>query len=380
MDLKNKISLESGHPVEWAAEENYIFQLEPFKDRIRDWLDQNAVIKPKVFRNHLQMFLSDDETMPDLSISRSSSRLSWGIPVPDDPSQTIYVWLDALINYLTVSGYPDSSSSVMCSSWPPDVQVIGKDILKFHAIYWPAFLMAAELELPKRILCHSHWTVNYEKMSKSKGNFIDPLELIQTGCTSEGLRYFLLREGTPHSDANYNEDKMKNYLNSELANTLGNLLNRTTGKSVNLDQSTYDYNPDYTSVEGDDLIQCCEELSGKVEQHFEDFNYYLGIDEIMECLRRANGLVQAEETWNLKKSGQLEKLGAVLHLAIESQRVCAILLQPIIPHLSSTILDKLSIPDGQRNFAHAGQLSWKSSEIKSQKISPENVVIFKKLK
>ena len=149
------------------------------------------------------------ETLPDLSVSRPSRRLHWGIPVPDDPSQTIYVWLDALVNYLTAAGYPSKMSV-----WPPNCHVIGKDILKFHAIYWPAFLMAAHLELPRKILCHSHWTVEGSKMSKSKGNVVDPIQLVHP-YTAEGVRYFLLREAVPHSDANFSHKKMVNYLKNK---------------------------------------------------------------------------------------------------------------------------------------------------------------------
>lgn len=157
--------------------------------------------------------------MPDLSVSRASSRFHWGIPVPNDPSQTIYVWLDALTNYLTVAGYPKN-----LSMWPPNCHVIGKDILKFHAIYWPAFLMALELDLPEKIFCHSHWTINDEKMSKSKGNIIDPNELSEKLCTFEGLRYFLLREGVPQNDGNFNEKRLVECLNNDLANTIGELI------------------------------------------------------------------------------------------------------------------------------------------------------------
>ena len=185
------------------------------------------------FRNHLQKLFVEGE-MADLSVSRPSSRQHWGIPVPGDPSQVIYVWLDALANYLTVAGWEEGEGEARFSNaWPPDLQVIGKDILAFHAVYWPAFLLAAGIgPLPRRIQCHSHWMVEGEKMSKSKGNVVCPIETADR-YTAEGLRYFLLRESVPHSDGNFSDGALVNVLNNELANTLGNLLNRCTGKVVN---------------------------------------------------------------------------------------------------------------------------------------------------
>ncbi|CAH1967738.1 unnamed protein product [Acanthoscelides obtectus] len=224
------VSLESGHPVEWTTEENYMFRLSKFREDLIHWLRNNEnVVRPKKFHKILLDMLSNE--LQDLSISRPVTRVHWGIPVPEDDSQTVYVWLDALINYLTASGF-GKDEGVFSRAWPPDVQVIGKDILKFHGIYWPAFLLASDLELPRTILCHSHWTVNDEKMSKSKGNVVCPFDRSHTYST-EGLRYFLLREGVAHSDGNYSDTKVLRILNSELADTLGNLLNRCTGTVLN---------------------------------------------------------------------------------------------------------------------------------------------------
>ena len=369
VDLTKKISLESGHPVEWATEENYVFKLEPFRERIRSWLDGKNVIRPNLFRSNLNMFLSEE--MPDLSVSRSSSRLQWGIPVPNDSSQTIYVWLDALANYLTVSGYPEN-----LENWPPNCHVIGKDILKFHAIYWPSFLMALELDLPERILCHSHWTVNDEKMSKSKGNVVDPNVISEELCTFEGLRYFLLKEGVPHSDGNFNQDQLVNFLNNDLADVVGNLLNRITASSVNLEQSFYKNGAnELKTVEAEDLIKSLETLREDVEKHYEDFHYYLAIDVIMNCLRKVNGLITVEKPWELKKS-DLDRLASVLNLSLESIRICSILLQPIIPGLCDKILSKLNISQNQRTFEHAVL----SDSYDDHKLTEGKVMLFKKIK
>ncbi|KAF4104634.1 hypothetical protein G5714_013965 [Onychostoma macrolepis] len=217
-----KVSTESSHKVEWMKEDNYMFRLSDFRAKLLHWLRSNPkVIQPVKFHDLVLRWLEDD--IPDLSVSRQKSRLQWGIPVPGDPEQTIYVWLDALVNYLTVVGFPQNHSQW----WTAVHHVVGKDILKFHAIYWPAFLMAAGLPLPQVIYVHSHWTVEGKKMSKSLGNVINPLDAIEK-FSVDGLRYFLLRQGVPDSDCDYYDDKVVKMCNSELADALGGLLNRCT--------------------------------------------------------------------------------------------------------------------------------------------------------
>ncbi|KAJ8031056.1 Methionine--tRNA ligase, mitochondrial [Holothuria leucospilota] len=189
---KIKVSVDSGNTVEWTTETNYMFKLSEFGDHLMKWLETNPKsVQPTKFHSMVKTWVRAG--LKDLSVSRQKSRLEWGIPVPGDDSQTIYVWLDALVNYLTVCGYPDS----LCG-WP-GINIVGKDILKFHAIYWPAFLMAAGLEPPQAVVCHSHWTMDNFKMSKSRGNVVDPFDQLKK-YSSDGLRYFLLREGVLHSD------------------------------------------------------------------------------------------------------------------------------------------------------------------------------------
>ena len=367
-----KVSAESGHPVEWCTEENYVFKLSNFSQKILNYLDKDeSVIRPKVFRNHLNSFFENG--LPDISVSRPSSRLKWGIPVPNDPSQTIYVWLDALTNYLTVAGYPDH-----LKNWPPSCHVIGKDILKFHAIYWPGFLMAAGLDPPESILCHSHWMVGDEKMSKSKGNVIDP-NMLMDQVSEEGLRYFLLREGTPHSDGNFSDKKMRNYLDSELANTLGNLLSRVSkGTILESQQFPAGVDSNHCSQLALDLMDQAERLPSTAAQHFSDFNYHLGVDAIMQLLRDCNGFIQEEKPWELKKSDR-ERLQTVLLLALECLRVSGILLQPIVPHLTDLLLTKLGVPADQRHWENAESFAWKSN-MQQFKLSSQKVILFRRTK
>jgi len=355
--------------VEWAEEENYMFRLSAFREQLLDYLDGRDVIRPSLYRGHLNFLLDQDGVLSDLSVSRSSSRLSWGIPVPEDHTQTIYVWLDALANYLTVSrgALNDGVQRV----WPPDCHVVGKDILKFHAIYWPAFLMAAGLEPPKRILCHSHWMAENEKMSKSKGNVVDPVKTADESITADGLRYFLLRQGTLHSDGNFSRKQ-------QLANTMGNLLGRCTGKIINPEQKLPSWNEHslaLCSQASRDLMSQAESLAAEVHKHYEDFNYYLGIDSIMDFLRNSNSLQSEEEPWKLVKTGDTDKAMVLNLLGLESLRIASILLQPVIPNLSDVILTKLGVTN--RRWSDSQVFAW-SSEMKYT-FSKEKVILFRRI-
>ncbi|KAL5004792.1 hypothetical protein ScPMuIL_018248 [Solemya velum] len=330
-------------PVTWMKEENYMFRLSAFSDLLNKWLD-NKVIQPDIFETLVRGWVSD---LPDLSVSRQADRLSWGIPVPGDPSQTIYVWLDALANYLTVSGYPQENFV-----WPANCHVVGKDILRFHAVYWPAFLMAAGLDPPKQILCHSHWTVDSRKMSKSRGNVVDPVDRMNQ-FSADGLRFFLLREGVPHSDGNYSDQKAVDCINSELVNTLGNLLSRVTSVALNPSQvfpqaDTASFTNHFSGVEREEFQQLYS-LWSKVDVHYRSFNIYRGIEDIISRLRWANGLMQTHKPWTLVKSEQhSEHLNSVLHVVMETLRVCAVLLKPVVPDMSDRAMDRLGIPKQQR--------------------------------
>ncbi|XP_054167341.1 methionine--tRNA ligase, mitochondrial-like [Oppia nitens] len=377
---KVRVSVESGNPVEWSAEDNYIFKLSLFKNSILDWINSGQVFKPPVFGDILKHEVEKD--LRDISISRPKSRVNWGIEVPNDSSQVIYVWFDALINYLTVSGYPNNLNHL----WPPTCQVIGKDILKFHGIYWPAFLMAAGLDPPKTLLCHSHWLKDDIKMSKSRGNVIDPFESIKT-FTSDGFRYFLLRQGSLHTDSNYNELKVKQYLNAELADTYGNLLSRCTSKAINKKQIYPKFSLDdikLVECESLQLINLTKQLPTICKDYYLSGNFHLVINEIMNCLRMNNNFFNDMKPWLLAKQDNEEyKLQMVLYITLETLRVCSILLQPIVPNLSNQVLNKLNISLTERLWINAEQAfysnDYMSESIKLKPLSLQKSIIFAKI-
>uniref|UniRef100_A0A0A9XWG0 Methionine--tRNA ligase, mitochondrial n=1 Tax=Lygus hesperus TaxID=30085 RepID=A0A0A9XWG0_LYGHE len=368
------LSAESGRPVHWVEESNYKFNLPAFKEDLKRWLSTEGCVKPDKFRQMLLFWLSEGVADREVSVSRPVSRVHWGIPVPGDDTQTVYVWLDALVNYVTV-GHPEN--------WPPSVQVLGKDILKFHGIYWPAFLMAADMELPKCLMIHSHWMVDGEKMSKSKGNVVSPSEL-SLAYSAEGVRYFLLREGTPHTDSNYSDVKIQRILNAELADTLGNLLNRSCGKTVNqrqlfppLDKSALDQ---YCLQSASEVMSAVESLQSEVKECYTDMNFYRGVAEIMSSLHAANRFFEASKPWELRKSPENQKhLEIVLHITMETLRIAGIALSPIVPALSKRLLDKLNVHHTKRKWDDMTP-SWLENNVFDEvSLNPERSVLFKKL-
>lgn len=330
--------------VVWSQEENYMFRLTDIKDKVLDWLISEKPVIPEKFNDDAIRMLRDSE-MGDISISRPVKRLKWGIEVPDDASQTVYVWLDALTNYLTIAGYPCEVNKL--KRWPIDCQVIGKDIIKFHAIYWPAFLSALSLPLPKRLLCHSHWLIDSLKMSKSRGNVVVPSEENKL-LTVEGLRYYLLRAGTPHSDTDYSRVQALRRVNAELADTYGNLMSRCCAPAINPDQTIPTQLTNNASQPVIEIQQRLIELTGNCEKHYECADFYKGIDDIMSVLRINNALYESTKPWKLVKelclnSKSYEEYSNLQTITFEVLRICSILLQPIVPRMSSLALDRMDI-------------------------------------
>ncbi|KAI5100700.1 methionine--tRNA ligase, mitochondrial [Silurus meridionalis] len=354
MGREIKISTESGHKVEWMKEHNYLFRLSDFRTSLQEWLRSNPkAIQPKKFHHLVLQWLESE--LPDLSVSRQRSRLQWGIPVPGDPEQTIYVWLDALVNYLTVAGYPEKYSEW----WNVVHHVVGKDILKFHAIYWPAFLLAAELPLPQAIYVHSHWTAQGKKMSKSLGNVVDPLESLKR-FTMDGLRYFLLRQGVPDMDCDYDDDKVVKLCNSELADSLGGLLNRCTAPSLNPEQVyplfcniSFPKVCGGRAVSGDyKLVEAVSRLPVLVKQNFDNLHMYKALEAISACVRLTNSFVQRHTPWKLDCTETEDKLwhDTILHVSMECLRIYGVLLQPVVPAIADKILSRLGVTSAERNW------------------------------
>ncbi|XP_013966508.1 methionine--tRNA ligase, mitochondrial [Canis lupus baileyi] len=354
------VSLESGHPVSWTKEENYIFRLSQFREPLRRWLrDDPQAVTPEPFRLAVLQWL--EEELPDLSVSRRSSHLHWGIPVPGDDSQTIYVWLDALVNYLTVIGYPNAEFRAW---WPATSHIIGKDILKFHAIYWPALLLGAGMSPPHRIYVHSHWTVCGQKMSKSLGNVVDPKTCLDR-YTVDGFRYFLLRQGVPNWDCDYYDEKVVKLLDSELADALGGLLNRCTANRIN-PSGTYpvfcaNCFPPAPGVAGPSaraqaedyaLVNAVATLPRQVAEHYDNFQIYKALEAVSSCVRQTNGFVQRHAPWKLSWESPVDApwLGTVLHVALECLRVFGTLLQPVTPSLADKLLSRLGVSATERGL------------------------------
>uniref|UniRef100_A0AAV1VIA5 methionine--tRNA ligase n=1 Tax=Peronospora matthiolae TaxID=2874970 RepID=A0AAV1VIA5_9STRA len=356
-----KVSKESGHAVERLCEENYKFKLSAFQDRLLQWLEENPeVIVPKARYNEVRAAVRGG--LRDLSVSRLREKIKWAIQVPDDDKHSVYVWLDALTNYLTSAGYPGNVDH----AWPADYHIVGKDILKFHAIYWPAFLMAAGLPLPKKVVAHAHWTVGNIKMSKSLGNVVDPHDLLSK-YGSDFVRFFLLREGVLTSDGDFNAEALVDRVNSELADTLGNLVSRSTGIAV-LENGIVPKRPqpDRLVAEDKELVAKGQALASKVGKLFDAPDFARALEEIVLFLHDVNRYFTIMEPWVLSKAvrnsedvgsaeykATKERLDTVLYLAIDASRMSAILLQPVVPIATKKILDYLVVPEDKRFLAEA---------------------------
>ncbi|XP_043460723.1 methionine--tRNA ligase, mitochondrial-like [Leptopilina heterotoma] len=348
-----KISLESGHPVEWYEEENFKFRLSAFQDDVRHWLKNENAVRPEKFYKILLHWANDERVFQDLSISRPTNRVPWGIQTPNDDTQSIYVWFDALINYLTILGYPDEKCKQF---WPPSIQVIGKDILKFHGIFWPAFLIAAGYEPPETLLCHSHWTVEGQKMSKSNMNVVSPFDAA-SHYTPEGIRYFLLRNSVTYKDSNFSANTVSETLNADLADNLGNLVRRCTGDLINPQKEIP--NPKLfadvlKSEQALELKKNLESLKSTAERNYESLDIHHAVDAVMTTLHSANQMFDYHRPWKLRKNTSdpavANELKAVISLTLECARISALVLHPVIPKMTSDLLDFLQVPHENRTW------------------------------
>ena len=333
----NKVSAFSGSPVEWVEEESFFFKLSAWQNKLLDFYDKNdKFILPISRRNEVINFVKSG--LKDLSVSRTS--FTWGIRTPNNSKHIIYVWLDALTNYLSALNYPDTKDSLYRDFWPASLHVIGKDILRFHAIYWPAFLLAANIDPPKRVFSHGWILSGDEKMSKSKGNILNPLEIINTYGIDQ-LRYYLMKEVSHGADGNISLKNLENCINSDLANNYGNLCQRVFSFIKNncnnkVIKTKKISNSDKKLINQTELI-----LKGlRNEMNNQNLNNY--IKSVINISFLTNKYINDEEPWKLKKS-DTEKMNNILHLALEQIAKISILLNPIIPLASTKVLDALNI-------------------------------------
>jgi len=343
---KGKKIAPTGAEVEWVEEPSYFFDLSKWQQPLLDFYQANEnFIGPASRRNEVISFVSSG--LNDLSISRTSFK--WGIPVPDDPDHIMYVWLDALNNYQTAIGYPSTSDDKYNKYWPADLHMVGKDILRFHAVYWPAFLLAAGLMPPKRIFAHG-WLLNRgEKMSKSLGNVVSADDLVKR-YGLDPVRYYLLREVPFGQDGYISHETLVGRINSDLANDLGNLVQRVLSM---INKYCDGKVPNHQQLESQDLqiITSASDVLEVLRNEFNSQAFHKGLEAIWRIISDANKYVDSEAPWKLKKTNP-ERMNTVLYVLTEVIRRIAIILQPIMPDSSSRILDQLVIPINEREFTH----------------------------
>ncbi|WP_375358712.1 methionine--tRNA ligase [Candidatus Tisiphia endosymbiont of Neophilaenus lineatus] len=335
-------------PVEWLEEPSYFFALSKWQDKLLDFYDDNPdFIRPSTRRNEVISFVKSG--LHDLSISRSSFK--WGIKVPNDEKYVIYVWLDALTNYISALGYPNDTSKYN-KFWPADVHIVGKDILRFHAVYWPAFLMAAGLPLPKCVMAHGWWTNEGQKISKSIGNVIDPLQLIKE-FGLDPVRYYLMREVIFGSDGNYSRSSLINRVNSELSNKIGNLLQRTLAFVYNNNETKIPSigKESIDSIYESFLMKLSHQIISENSLFTKTFAINSVLENIITLTEEANIYIDREAPWKLKKTVPI-RMNEVLYTLLETLRYIAVMLQPFIPDSANKMLDQLGVPKSQRMFKH----------------------------
>ncbi|MEQ9170501.1 MAG: methionine--tRNA ligase [Rhodospirillales bacterium] len=326
----------SGAEVEWVEEPSYFFRLSAWEDRLLAFYDANPdFIAPPSRRNEVTSFVKGG--LQDLSVSRTT--FNWGVPVPGDDQHIFYVWLDALTNYISALGYPDEAGEY-ATYWPCDLHMVGKDILRFHAVYWPAFLMAAGLEPPKRVFAHGWWTNEGQKISKSVGNVIDPIDLVGKYGLDQ-VRYFLLREVPFGNDGDFSHSAMVGRMNGELANDYGNLAQRVLSMVAKNCGGTVPTPGDFTA---DDkaLLDPAAALLGQVRDALDRQAFHEALEAVWTVIRAANAYVDHQAPWKLRKEDPA-RMATVLYVLAETIRRLAILTQPFMPETSAKLLDQLAV-------------------------------------
>jgi methionyl-tRNA synthetase len=337
----------NGTPVEWVEEESYFFKLSAYQDKLLKLFETPDYVLPKERLNEVASFVRGG--LQDLSISRTT--FDWGVPVPDDPKHVMYVWVDALTNYLTAVDYPDTASDKFKRYWPCDLHVIGKDIVRFHAVYWPAFLMSAGVEVPRRIYSHGFLFNRGEKMSKSVGNVVDPFALADAYGVDQ-LRYFFLREIPFGQDGNYSHEAIVARINADLANDLGNLAQR----SLTMVARQFDGKvPEPGAFSDNDkaIMAQADALLGKAREAMKTQALHQVLNAVWAVVAEANRYFAGEAPWALAKTDP-KRQGTVLYVTAEVLRQVAILAQPTMPVSAGKLLDLLGVPAAARQFSEIG--------------------------
>ncbi len=361
-----KVAKSSGSAVEWVEEESFFFKLSEWEKPLLDFYEKNKnFILPESRRNEVISFVKSG--LKDLSVSRKT--FSWGVKVPSDKNHVVYVWLDALTNYLSSLKYPDENNELYKSFWPADLHIIGKDILRFHAIYWPAFLLAAKIEPPKRVYGHGWILSGDEKMSKSKGNILDPLEIINA-YGLDPLRYYLLKEVSFGNDGNISEEKLENCINSDLANNFGNLCQRVLSFA---EKNCSSLIPDHKYNDEDlEILKPLNNLD-KIRSFIDnqDINQYMNF--IVDRLFAANKYFNDQEPWK-KKDNRL-RLNTIVYTALELIRKITILLYPVMPETSVKVLNVFDETEKSIDFSSIDNNEILKKDLKINKLD----ILFKKI-
>ncbi len=338
-----------GSPCEWTEEESYFFRLSAWEDRLlKLYEDNDDFILPKSRKNEVLGFVKGG--LRDLSISRTT--FDWGVKVPNDDKHVMYVWIDALTNYISALGYPDTDGEQFKKFWPANVHIMGKDILRFHAVYWPAFLMSAGIEPPKRIFAHGWWTAEGQKMSKSIGNVIVPAEIVEKYGLDQ-VRYFMMREISFGSDGNFSHDAMVGRMNSDLANNLGNLAQRSLSMIAKNCDGRVPKAGEFTTEDNALLEASGLRLLQNLRDEFDGQMFHRGLEKIWLVLNQANSYIDEQAPWTLKKT-DIDRMNTVLYVVAEVVRNVSLLLQPVMPESSAKLLDLLEISYNNRNFSFIG--------------------------
>ena len=361
-----KVAKTSGSSVEWVEEESFFFKLSEWEKPLLEFYEKNKnFILPESRRNEVISFVKNG--LKDLSVSRKS--FSWGVKVPSDESHVVYVWLDALTNYLSSLKYPDENNKLYKSFWPADIHIIGKDILRFHAIYWPAFLLAAKIKPPKRVYGHGWILSGDEKMSKSKGNILDPLEIINV-YGIDPLRYYLLKEVSFGNDGNISEEKLENCINSDLANNFGNLCQRVLSFA---EKNCSSLIPDHKFTNDDlEILKPLNDLD-KIRSFIDsqDINEYMTF--IIDRLFAANKYFNDQEPW--KKKNDRIRLNTIVYTALELIRKITILLYPVMPETSVKVLNIFNEQENSIDFKSINNNETLRKDLKINKLD----ILFKKI-